>query len=93
MTYRVEWGDLGVDEGFVESGGGFTLSHKWLFQGNYIIRAKLIDEHGAEGDWATFEVTMPKNKVIQRPIMQFLQNHPNLFPLLQRLTFLRLGLQ
>jgi hypothetical protein len=63
MTYHVEWGDGGVDEGFVESGGAFTLSHTWTTKDDYVIRAKLIDDYGAESEWGTFQVAIPRNKM------------------------------
>ena len=37
-------------------------------------------------------VTMPRDKIVNRPLLNFLENHPNLFPIL-RLLLQRLGLQ
>jgi hypothetical protein len=55
-------------------------------EGNYIFRAKARDPFGAESDWAILEIIVPKNKeVINRPILNFLQQHPNLFPILRQL--------
>ena len=86
MTYHVEWGDGGVDEGFVESGEAFTLSHNWSKKGDYTIKARLIDVYGAEGDWATLEVTMPKNKAfdINFHLLNWLfERFPNVFMILK----------
>ncbi len=88
MTYHVEWNDGGIDEGFAESGGGFTLTHSWSEQGTFTIRAKLIDKYGAESDWGELEVTMPRNRAINTPFLDFIQQHPMIFQLLQR--FLKL---
>ena len=88
MTYHVEWGDGGVDEGFVESGGAFTLTHSWDAKGDYTIKAKLIDEFGAESDWGELEVTMPRTRAVNTPFLNFLEQHPILYQLLLR--FLRL---
>jgi hypothetical protein len=85
MTYHVEWGDGAIDEGIVESGGAFTLPHGWKNKGDYQITAKLIDAFGAESDWATFEITMPKPKTQINPFIRFLENHPRLFPILRLL--------
>ena len=37
-------------------------SHIWDEEGTFTIRAKVRDIHGAESDWATLEVTMPRNR-------------------------------
>jgi hypothetical protein len=63
INYYVEWGDGDIDEGNIESGDNFSLSHTWSKKGDYIIKAQLIDVFGAEGDWTTFEVSIPKLKI------------------------------
>jgi subtilisin family serine protease len=80
MTYRVEWGDDCVDEGFVASGVGFTLSHTWTKKGNYIIKAKLIDDYDVESEWATFDVSIPRTRTSFH-WMQLL----DMFPVVQRI--------
>jgi len=42
---------------------------------------------GGESDWGTLEVAMPKNKIINiNPlILQFLENHPCMLPVLRQL--------
>jgi C1A family cysteine protease len=58
----------------------------WKEEGDFIVKAKVKDPYGAESDWATLTVTVPKNKpYINRPILNFLQQHPNLFPILRQL--------
>ena len=47
--------------------------------------ARAKDEYDAIGDWGTFQVTMPRNKAINTPLLQYLQNHPNLFSLIRQL--------
>jgi len=81
----IDWGDGDTDIASGESNEEVTLKHTWSSQGNYIIKAKAKDVQGAESDWATLEVSMPKNKVINRPLLKFLENHPHLFPLLRQL--------
>jgi PKD domain-containing protein len=64
VFYCIDWGD-GTGEvciGPFASGIQATASHTWSSQGDYTIRAKAKDIHDAESDWATLEVTMPKNK-------------------------------
>jgi hypothetical protein len=89
IFYLFDWGDES-NSGWIEIG---EASHSWAEDGDYEIRVKAKDVHDFESEWSdSLIVTMPKNKAIQRPILNWFQNHPNLFPILQRL-FLRLGLQ
>jgi len=76
MTYQVEWGDGSIDEGFIESGGYITISHSWNKKGDYTIKARLIDEYEAEGDWATLNISIKKSKASQLNLLNdlFLQS-------------------
>ena len=65
MVYKIDWGDNETDEGIVESGGTFTLSHSWSEKGDYTIKARLIDEYGAQGDWGTLDVSFTKIRALQ----------------------------
>jgi outer membrane protein assembly factor BamB len=65
LYYYFEWGDGTGDISAVgESGESMVVSHSWNEEGTYIIKVKAIDEHGAESNWVTLEVSMPKNKAI-----------------------------
>jgi rhodanese-related sulfurtransferase len=88
VSYYVEWGDESVEDWSepYESDENFTAGHTWDAEGAYTIRVKARDIHGAESDWATLEVSMPKNK--QYTIMfflRFLDQHPDIFPILRHL--------
>ena len=89
VYYWVEWFDdcPGVSwDGPFDSGEEIIENHVWDEQGTYVISVKARDEFGAESDWATLEVSMPKNKqYINTPFLQFLENHLHMFPLLQQL--------
>ena len=87
LYYYVEWGDGNITEWFGPhtSGEQVTASHTYAEEGAYTIKAKVKDIHGAQSEWATLEVSMPKNKAINTPFLQFLENHPHLFPLLRQL--------
>lgn len=37
---------------------------RWFEQGTYTIRSKVRDVHGLESEWATLEVSMPKNQAV-----------------------------
>jgi len=85
MTYHIEWGDGAVDEGLILSDGEAVLTHSWSEQDTYTIRVKVTDTEGAESDWATLEVSMPRNRATQTPFLNFLeQQYPILYQLLQR---------
>ena len=63
-----------------------NASHTWHEKGNFTIKVKAKDIIGAESDWATLEVTMPKNQQLHNWwFLQFLQNHPRMFPTLRHL--------
>jgi hypothetical protein len=89
LFYFVEWGD-GTNsewEGPFPAGQKITLSHTWNEKGTFSIRAKVKDEsYGAESDWGELVVTMPRNRQLFNSLLKnFLQQHPNLFPILQKL--------
>ena len=87
VSYYIEWGD-GYTTPWTEfrpSGVGYSESHSWDTQGNFVIQAKAKDIYGAESEWTTLTVTIPRDKVVNRPLLQFLQCHPNLFLILQKL--------
>ena len=89
VTFYIEWGDGSYEmTDSVYSGDEVTISHTWDAEGNYEIKAKSIDKYGAESNWATLEVRMPKNRAINfnSLFLRALQNHPMMFPIL-RLIF------
>jgi outer membrane protein assembly factor BamB len=82
ISFYIDWGD--GNEGWESeraSGEKCRYKHEWNRQGNYTIRVKARDTVGAESDWATLEVTMPKS---HNPIW-WLNSLLDRFPLLQRL--------
>jgi hypothetical protein len=85
----IDWCDGNIENwiGPYEYGEEKIMSHTWTKQGDYIIKAKARDIYGAESDWATLEVSMPKAKTfdLQMLFHQFLENHPYMFPLLRQL--------
>lgn len=69
IIFCIDW-----DEGAGEicttqypSGTCIEVSHTWSEEGSYTIKVKAEDIHGAESDWATLGVSMPKTK----PIISF----------------------
>lgn len=53
--------------------------------GTYTLGAQAKDIHDAESDWAYAQINVTKSKEILTPFLNFLQNHPNLFPILRYL--------
>ena len=86
IVYDIDWG---VWWGPIEPGEMDRWHLYWSEEGEYIVKAKAKDSYGAESDWATLEVSVPKNKSINTPFLKFLEQHPLMFPLLRQL----LGLQ
>ena len=86
--YIIDWGDGTGDEtitGPFASGEGVTANHTWAEKDTYIITAKAIDVFDAESPEGTLEVTMPRNRAVNNLFLQFLQNHPHVFPILRHL--------
>jgi outer membrane protein assembly factor BamB len=86
VSYYVDWGD-GTNSGWKYDYTSYDtlFYHTYTKIGLYTIRAKAGDDFGGESDWATLTVSMPKNKIINTPFIDFLENHPNLFPMLRHL--------
>jgi hypothetical protein len=91
IYYYIDWGDSNIEDWFgpYDSGEKASAAHIWKEQGTYTIKAKAKDVYDLESDLATLTVTIPRNKIFERPFIQFMQNflesHPNLFPILQKL--------
>ena len=85
ILYLIEWGDGEViTVGPYASGEEAEVSHTWQDQDTYTIRAKAIDMFGAESDWSTLQVKMPKNRLFN-PLLQLLERLIECFPNLQHL--------
>jgi hypothetical protein len=65
LYYCVDWGDGSAEVclGPFPANTCVTESHTWSSDGTYTLRVKARDVYQAESDWATFSVTMPKNKM------------------------------
>jgi len=84
ISFLVDWGD-GTEEtiGPFESGLPATANHTWDEKDTYVITAKALDGFGGEGPEGTFSVTIPRSKSLSSTLFyQFLQKHPNIFPIL-----------
>ena len=88
IYYKFDWGDNTYSDwlGPYPSGDKCEATYTWTARGNYKIKVKAMDDQEHESDWSDpLIISMPKNKIINRPILNFLQQHPNLFPILRQL--------
>lgn len=72
VRYHIEWGDGKITlTSFKKSGEKVMVAHTWHAVGKYTIKAKAIDEYGAESEWAKLYVTIgdeiPPYVIIIRP--------------------------
>ncbi len=90
VKYCFDWGDgTSTWTEFYNSGEIVSESHTWNAQGDFNIKVKAQDEYGEESLWSDpLVVSMPKDRVINRSILQLLENllqrFPALFQLFQR---------
>lgn len=90
VYYLFDWGD-GTDSGWrgpYLSGTEANASHNWTKKGMYDIKVKAKDEHGSQSLWSDpLSVSMPKNKIIdiKTVFLHFLNNYPNLLPILRQI--------
>ena len=64
VIYCIDWGD-GSEEiciGPYTANEEVTITHSWSEEGTYTLKTKARDDYGAESDWATLEITMPRYK-------------------------------
>ena len=88
IIYFIDWGDnTNTSTGWNVSGVEVIIPHTWDLEGNYSIKVKAIDQHGAESEWATLSVTMPLSfdKPISQLFERLFQRFPNAFLLLRQL--------
>lgn len=65
VTYEVKWGD-GTENNWSpwqNSGEPYCENHTWYVPINYTILARAKDDYGAESDYSTFEIIIPRNKI------------------------------
>ena len=86
ISYYINWGDGTYEDWsqFQESGEIIKISHVWNQRNTYNISVQAKDTSGSYSDWATLEVSMPKNKAIN-PFLLFLERIIERFPTLERI--------
>jgi nitroreductase len=89
VYYWIDWGD-NTNSGWIgsyASGETITMSHSWSKKGTYNIKVKTKDVYGAESDWATLEIKMPRT-ISFVLLMNFLERFPHAFILRNRILSL-----
>ena len=88
IYFYIDWGDT-TNTGWIgpyNSSEEISQSHSWVNSGTYIIKAKAKDIFGAESNWGTLQITIPRLRIINgRLIIKFLERFSNIFPVLNYL--------
>ena len=82
LSYFFDWGDNYYTCWTEPFGTSATRSHSWRYSGIYTIKVKAMDEYGAQSDWTSFKITMPRNKV---NIGSYWLRFIDMFPILQKI--------
>jgi len=87
-VYVIVYWDDETDTGWLGpyiSSFEIKLKHTWSEEGSYTIKAKAKDDEGKQSDWGTLQISMPRNRAIHAPFLQFLQNFLEQYPILYQL--------
>ncbi len=71
ILYFIDWGDE-TNSGWLgpyNSGETVNAKHTWDKKGTYQIKVKAKDVYGAESDWATLEVSIPRSRMLNTPFL------------------------
>jgi hypothetical protein len=88
MIYYIwDWGNGNTSSSILQDSGTVSsVNYTWEYEGTYEVRVKARDYKKVESEWSDpIEVSIPKNKPINTPFLDFLENHPYLIPLLRKL--------
>jgi hypothetical protein len=86
VRYYIDWGD-GSSEvtDWYPACTPVDVIHTYTQSGRYTISAYAEDESGLVSPTSTYMYICPKDKSINKPFLNWLQSHPNWFPILQKL--------
>jgi len=88
IYYMFDWDDGTITEwtGPYSTDQPISMSHIWDVKGTYQIKVKAKDEHCEESEWSDpLPITMPKNIVINKQFLHFLDSHSHMLSLLNHL--------
>lgn len=82
----IDYDGDGLVQSWVDNNETFETKHTFpSTESIWNVEFWLVDQDGAESNHENLEVTVPKGKLyFNNPLLKFLDNNPNLFPLLQR---------
>ena len=86
IYYMIDWGDGTTSDwlGPYASNTEIVQHYIWDEQGTYNIQVKAKDIYNQESEWGSLEVSMPKQKMLQHPVLTWLLAQ---FPLLEKIFF------
>ena len=67
-----------------ESGEEVQMSYTWTDEKNFVLRAKARDENKNTSIYTSFEVSMPRIRARNTPLLDFIANYLDSFPLIQK---------
>jgi hypothetical protein len=87
LYYLFDWGDGKYSiVGPKESGTTVSAAHIWSEKGDYEVKVMVVNTMSFWSDWSDpLTVTVPRNRAINPLFLNFLQNHPHIFPILQKI--------
>ncbi len=94
ISYLFDWGDDTTSGwvGPINSGATASADKAWENENTYQVKVVAKDSHGKLSSWSDpLIVIIPRSKAINAPFQNFLQQYPNMFPILRQLLQ-RLGL-
>jgi len=85
VCFMIDWGDGETTDwsGYYASEEEAAFPHTFTKSGTLTIQVRAMDIGGYKSDWTTLEVTMPRSRSIQNPlIFRLLERLSNMFPLI-----------
>ena len=85
VCFLIDWGDGETTDwsDYYPCGEEAVFTHTFAKTGTLTIQVRAMDTIGYKSDWTTLEVTMPRSRSIQNPlILHLLDKISNIFPIL-----------
>lgn len=84
LFYYINWGDGNTEQwaGPFNSSEQVIVSHTWTKKGTYQVKAKVMDANSGVSYWGTYDVSMPKSKIIEHNFLwKIFERIMNIFPM------------
>lgn len=78
VYFYIDWGDNTTSDwlGPYASEESITVTHSWEEEGTFTVKVKAKDPDGAETDWTSLRVTMPKQRSMYQLFHEILNSLP-----------------